>query len=116
MMRRYGFAHVLVSVLTAANLLSSLPFGMINAMAFAESVTASQSADVLSFAERRECDEVFPLPEDYPNWTNCRNIGQSACGGPAECQCLPEQRLVTFKCDQGTYQQCFGEKGNGCGQ
>lgn len=64
--------------------------------------------------QKPDCDEYYPLPADYPNWAHCRNVGQTGCGGPAQCACDESQRLVTFKCDQGTYQQCFGEKGNGC--
>jgi len=64
--------------------------------------------------QKPDCDQYYPLPSDYPNWTNCKNIGQSGCGGPQQCACDESQRLVTFKCDQGTYHQCYGEKGNGC--
>lgn len=61
-----------------------------------------------------DCDAVYPPPGDFQNWTNCKQIGASACGGPDQCECLSSQRLVSFQCDQGTYQQCFGEAGNGC--
>jgi hypothetical protein len=64
--------------------------------------------------QKKDCDEYYPLPSDYPNWTNCKKVGGSACGGPQQCACDESQRLVTFKCDQGTYQQCYGEKGDGC--
>jgi hypothetical protein len=73
-----------------------------------------RSARPRSAQQRRDCDQYYPLPDNYQNWSNCKNIGQSACGGPEQCACDESQRLVTFKCDQGTYNQCYGERGNGC--
>jgi hypothetical protein len=70
---------------------------------------------VLAVTQRKDCSDYYPLPDDYPNWKNCNRAGSSSqCGGPEQCACLKSQRLVTFKCDQGTYQQCYGERGNGC--
>ena len=69
----------------------------------------------LAVTQRKDCSDYYPLPDDYPNWKNCNQVGSpSQCGGPDQCACLKSQRLVTFKCDQGTYQQCYGERGNGC--
>jgi hypothetical protein len=62
-----------------------------------------------------DCDQTYPLPQNYENWTNCKKDGGgSACGGPDQCGCLESQRLITFTCDQGQYHQCYGEQGNGC--
>jgi hypothetical protein len=66
-------------------------------------------------SDKPDCDHTYPLPQNYENWTHCRKDGGgSACGGPDQCAGLESQRLVTFTCDQGSYHQCYGEKGNGC--
>lgn len=70
---------------------------------------------IRSGSDKRDCDQVYPLPDNYQNWTNCKKDGGgSGCGGPEQCACLESQRLITFTCDQGSYHQCFGEQGNGC--
>ena len=57
---------------------------------------------------RLDCSDVYPLPDNYPNWKNCHQVGSSSqYGGPDQCACLRSQKLTTFKCDQGTYQQCY---------
>jgi hypothetical protein len=68
----------------------------------------------LAVTQREDCSDYYPLPDNYPNWNNCVQVGSSVCGGPSQCACLRSQKLVTFKCAQGTYQQCYGERGNGC--
>src|SRR5713101_330121 len=61
------------------------------------------------------CEAVYPLPKNYETWTNCKGDGEpSSCGGPDQCSCDESKRLVTFSCHQGTYRQCWGERGNGC--
>ena len=61
------------------------------------------------------CEAVYPLPRGYETWTKCKSDGEpSSCGGPDQCSCDESKRLVTFFCDQGTYHQCWGERGNGC--
>jgi len=61
------------------------------------------------------CEAVYPLPRNYKTWTKCKSDGEaSSCGGPDQCSCDESKRLVTFSCDQGTYHQCWGERGNGC--
>ena len=61
------------------------------------------------------CEAVYPLPRNYETWTKCKSDGEpSSCGGPDQCSCGESKRLVTFSCDQGTYHQCWGERGNGC--
>ena len=61
------------------------------------------------------CEAVYPLPRNYETWTNCKGEGEpSSCGGPDQCTCDESKRLVTFSCNQGTYRQCWGERGNGC--
>lgn len=66
-------------------------------------------------ADKKDCSEYYPPPQGYENWTHCRpDGGGSACGGPDQCACDDSQRLVTFTCDQGSYHQCWAEKGNGC--
>ena len=68
-----------------------------------------------SVSDKPDCDETYPLPDNYQNWKNCKKDGGgSACGGPQQCACLESQRLITFTCDQGSYHQCYGEQGNGC--
>ncbi len=65
-------------------------------------------------SQKVDCDQFYPLPNGYENWSNCKQAGGTACGGPDQCACDSTQRLITFKCDQGTYHQCYGETGNGC--
>jgi hypothetical protein len=80
-----------------------------------ETAIVQHDGRVLAIAhDKPDCEKVYPLPSDYQNWSNCHSSGNSACGGPDQCACLDSQRLVTFECDQGTYHQCYGEKGNGC--
>jgi len=64
---------------------------------------------------RPACEAVYPLPKNYQTWTNCKADGEpSSCGGPDQCSCDESKRLVTFSCRQGTYRECWGERGNGC--
>ncbi len=84
--------------------------------------TANGRADFLSeklvSSNKRgkpSCEAVYPLPRNYEAWTKCKSDGESSnCGGPDQCFCDESKRLVTFSCDQGTYRQCWGERGNGC--
>jgi hypothetical protein len=71
---------------------------------------------VLSTEKRKPaCEAVYPLPRNYEIWTKCKLDGEpSNCGGPDRCSCDESKRLVTFSCDQGSYRQCWGERGNGC--
>jgi hypothetical protein len=64
--------------------------------------------------QRRACDKVYPLPDGYENWSDCERGEFTECGGPQQCACIPEQRLVTFRCKQGTYNQCFSWPEDGC--
>lgn len=70
---------------------------------------------LLGNRERLVCEAVYPLPKNYNNWTRCKSyVEPSSCGGPDECSCDESKRLVIFSCDQGTYRECWGERGNGC--
>lgn len=74
----------------------------------------TQFATISRSDDRPSCEEKYPLPDGYENWTHCEKIGGSHCGGPPQCECIPEQQLVTFRCDQGTYNQCFSYPDDGC--
>ena len=41
---------------------------------------------------------------------NCDEIGASACGGPDQCAYGKNERLVSFKCDEGTFNGCSPSK------
>jgi hypothetical protein len=60
------------------------------------------------------CRDLYPPPGDRGEYTGCSIIGRSACGGPDQCACASTERLVSVKCDQGTYNECEAEPGNGC--
>jgi hypothetical protein len=55
---------------------------------------------------KKSCTEVYPLPDGYDKWNDCTTKGQSACGGPQQCACNSSQVLVTYTCQEGTYNIC----------
>jgi len=67
-----------------------------------------------SMLQKQACSAVYPVPGDKEDYTGCSIIGRSACGGPDQCSCDSTERLVSVKCDQGTYNECQAESGNGC--
>lgn len=64
--------------------------------------------------ERKSCEDYYPEPEDAVNWTQCSVNYRSPCGGPDQCYCDSGERLLTYKCAQGTYSICQTEEKNGC--
>lgn len=54
----------------------------------------------------KTCTEVFPLPKNMQKWTNCQQKDVSECGGPQECVCNVDERLLTYICSEGTYRAC----------
>jgi hypothetical protein len=65
-------------------------------------------------AERKSCEDYYPEPEDAVNWTDCKVTYRSPCGGPDQCYCDSSERLLDYKCAQGTYSICQAEEKNGC--
>lgn len=66
-------------------------------------------------SERKTCNAYYEghskaLAEAH----NCTDTGQSsACGGPDQCSCPSDQRLVGFKCDEGTFNVCTAKFADG---
>jgi hypothetical protein len=54
----------------------------------------------------KTCSEVFPAPQNVQKWTKCREKDVTECGGPSECACNVDERLVTYTCAEGTYRTC----------
>ena len=67
-----------------------------------------------AFYQRKSCAEYYPVPNTLA-WTNCRMIGNSACGGPPQCSCKADERLIGYKCDQGYYNECEYEHADDSG-
>ncbi len=60
---------------------------------------------------RQTCDKYYRGHEDaLAQAHNCHEIGASACGGPDQCACGKNERLVSFKCDEGTFNGCSPSK------
>jgi hypothetical protein len=57
---------------------------------------------------RKTCKEYYKDDEDsFAKAHNCNDTGQSsACGGPDQCSCPSNQRLVQYKCTEGTFNVC----------
>lgn len=53
--------------------------------------------------DRPTCAEKYPNHD--PNW-HCHESGVSACGGPDQCSCDDDERLVSYVCDEGFQAQC----------
>jgi hypothetical protein len=67
--------------------------------------------------DRPACKDKYPLPDGWEDWpsSSCTVGYRSACGGPPQCSCEPNQRLLDYHCPQGTYSLCDDEEGkNGC--
>jgi len=75
---------------------------------------ARSGKDRRPMAERKSCEEYYPEPEDAVNWTDCKVTYRSPCGGPDQCYCDSGERLLDYKCAQGTYSICQTEEKNGC--
>jgi len=64
-------------------------------------------------AQVKECAKVFPVPDAQATWRNCQEVDSTECGGPpGECTCRDAERLITYKCEGGTYKSC--EYDTGC--
>jgi len=60
----------------------------------------------------KECAVVFPVPDAQAKWKNCQELESTECGGPpGKCTCRDAERLVTYKCDGGTYKSCEYDPG-----
>jgi hypothetical protein len=58
--------------------------------------------------ERKACSVYYKGHEEaLANAHNCKDTGQSsACGGPDQCSCASNQRLVQYSCNEGTFNVC----------
>lgn len=68
--------------------------------------TVAPSRSDAAAPQRPACGQYYPVPNDALFWTHCSIAGNSACGGPPQCACQADERLITFKCDQGYYHSC----------
>ena len=60
----------------------------------------------------KECAKVFPVPDAQATWRNCQEVDSTECGGPpGKCTCRDAERLITYKCDGGTYKSCEYDPG-----
>jgi len=75
------------------------------------SVTSQQW---LAVDDRKSCKEYYPEPANAVNWKSCVPGYRSACGGPPQCYCDSSERLIDYKCSEGTYSICQAENNNGC--
>jgi len=58
------------------------------------------------------CSQVYPVPQHAQKWTKCQEKDVSECGGPSDCACNVDERLLTYTCAEGTYRSC--EEDNSC--
>lgn len=64
-----------------------------------------------SAEDRKTCRAYYPGAGDaLTRAHNCNEIGSSGCGGPDQCSCATDQRLVSWKCDEGTFNVCSSKK------
>jgi hypothetical protein len=60
----------------------------------------------------KDCAVVFPIPRAEASWKNCEEVESTECGGPpGKCICREAERLITYKCDGGTYKSCEYDPG-----
>ena len=57
-------------------------------------------------ADPKACSEVYPAPQNAQKWTKCQRKDVTECGGPPECLCNVDERLLTYTCTEGTYRTC----------
>jgi hypothetical protein len=63
-------------------------------------------------AQVKECAKVFPVPDAQATWKNCQEVDSTECGGPpGQCTCRDAERLITYKCEGGTYKSCEYDPG-----
>jgi hypothetical protein len=64
-----------------------------------------------SAPDRKTCNAYYRGHEEAVSQAhNCTEIGASACGGPDQCSCEQNERLVSWKCDEGTFNACSPSK------
>lgn len=59
-----------------------------------------------SSSSPKTCAVVFPAPANVQKWTKCQFKDVTPCGGPPECVCNVDERLVIRTCAEGTYRSC----------
>jgi hypothetical protein len=69
-------------------------------------VPAKHSIQSNGAPRKKSCSEVFPIPEAQKHWNQCEESEASECGGPPECACKNDARLVRFQCKEGSYAAC----------
>ncbi len=55
---------------------------------------------------KKSCSEVFPLPGVQKPTSQCEEVESSDCGGPPDCACEIDERLVRIQCKEGSYALC----------
>jgi hypothetical protein len=93
----------LLSVSSKANPASTGTQSVVTAASRAE--VFPDTLAVFAYAEKRpHCNDKYP-GEHRPASCQTR-IGSTACGGPDECSCGSNERLVTFHCGNAYYHLC----------
>jgi hypothetical protein len=62
--------------------------------------------------DKKVCSEVYPVPEAAKHWSQCEGGEYSECGGPDQCACKVDERLIWYHCKEGSYAVC--EDDNTC--
>src|ERR1700728_2630118 len=76
--------------------------------------TSSLPSDLFFSTDPRDhCSKYYPVPDGSDSWTTCEDKGRSGCGGPEQCICGANERLVTYQCVEGTFHKCVEDPGCG---
>lgn len=60
--------------------------------------------------QRRHCYYTYGTQPGFPSHgQGCSREGASPCGGPEQCSCGSNERLVTFKCGGQYFHMCWKE-------
>jgi len=112
-MRNFVTAALLISLVGGA---SGLPPSEVHHDPVVERFLSSQIQSIGLFPgqseqDRKTCHDYYPGHEQaLAGAHNCTEIGASACGGPDQCSCPQNARLVSWRCDEGTFNACSSDK------
>jgi hypothetical protein len=70
---------------------------------------AQNGVVMAQLSSRPPCSQVYPPESSLKEWFDsgpCREAGASACGGPNQCSCQPNERLVFYQCVTRNWNYC----------
>lgn len=75
-----------------------------------QDLLADHIASPFQMPARKHCFYTYGTQPDFPkNAQGCSRAGASGCGGPDQCFCGANERLVTFKCGAKYFHMCWSQ-------